>query len=86
MKTKIVSALTFSFALGTFVFFMGNSSLTSLDQLSSNAVAVAGVDFCTPTDNLDCLSPATGNIYTGYKLVSVKTGPAEKEIAEAGGN
>jgi len=71
MKNKLIYALAGAMVFSAVAFTGFRPSTTSVEELTSSASQA--VTFCTPTEKLDCLSPATGNIYTGYKLVSVET-------------
>ena len=65
MKKKIMIAASGTFLLAA----LGLSGLTTqastVEELRSKAT-----DYCTPKENVDCKSGATGNIYSGYAAES----------------
>ncbi|OPC25485.1 hypothetical protein BAX95_00805 [Elizabethkingia meningoseptica] len=71
MKAKI-STILFSgaaiLATGTILTLSVKDS--SLESLRANALMAAGTK-CIQANNSDCLSPSTGNIYTGYKAGTI---------------
>lgn len=71
MKAKI-STILFSGAavLATGAAFTLSVKDSSLESLRANALMAAGTK-CVAASNSDCLSPSTGNIYTGYKAGTI---------------
>ncbi|MCT3745948.1 hypothetical protein BAS06_06665 [Elizabethkingia miricola] len=80
MKAKI-STILFSGAavLATGAVFTLSVKDSSLESLRANALA-AGTK-CISASNSDCLSPSTGNIYTGYKAGTIGGKAFEEELA-----
>lgn len=64
MKTIFLSGLALVSAILTLSFTIKDNSLKSL---KANAYDAPGV--CTRSASNDCISGATGNVYTGYRAL-----------------
>lgn len=71
MKNKISTfILSGCAALAAVAVFTLSVKDSSLESLRANAKLAAGTK-CVAASNSDCLSPSTGNIYTGYKAGTI---------------
>ncbi|OJX33516.1 MAG: hypothetical protein BGO86_11985 [Chryseobacterium sp. 36-9] len=68
MKTILLSSFAVAATVATLSFSLKDNSLESL---KANAKEAPGGTKCVQASNSDCLSPSTGNIYTGYRAGTI---------------